>query len=223
MSPATAVTTVTVFVDWNSQICILGLSEHKEEPWFVEIMFERLFRRISRALDSVGVGGNRKLVLRLYYGWFKGFEQQVSRKRVSAFVASHAFSSVAQSQNAIVSRVEFGDRLLSATDARLHGRLQIHLPNTFRNGIGPNKPPYEKMVDTALASDFLVWGFGVADAIGPICDSDCALVMAEDDDLWPPLLAAEPFWVRRGASAFVVQRNLPSADMPRVSGLVINM
>lgn len=223
MNPTAATTTVTVFVDWNSQIFILGLSEHSNEPWFVEKMFDRLFRRISKALDSAGVEGNRKLILRLYYGWYKGFEQQVSRRRVSAFVASHEFISVTQSQNTLVSRVEFGDRLLSAADARLHGRLQIHLPNTFRNGIGPNKPPYEKMVDTALASDFLVWGFGVSDSIGPLCDSDCALVMAEDDDVWPPLLAAEPFWVRRGASAFVVQRNLPSADMPRVSGLAINM
>jgi len=217
------ITTVTVFVDWNSQLYLLKLHELQTESWFLSRVFERLFNRIHKALIAGFGVGRFKIDIRLYYGWFKGFEEQAARKEIRAFIQGSDFASITQSANAFVNSVAFGDVLLSALESRRHGRLRIHLPNTLRNGIGANKPPYEKMVDTALASDFIVWASRIEIDGLLLCDSVAALVLAEDDDCWPPVLTAEPLWVRWGGRAYVVQDDPPSANMPNVTGLLIRI
>ncbi|NMW23175.1 hypothetical protein HFP05_01805 [Rhodanobacter denitrificans] len=215
-----SITTVTAFVDWNSQIHVLQLADYKDQEWFLPTMFERLFRRIVNALRK-SIGNDRfKIELRLYYGWYKGFEEQLSRKSIRSFILGSEFARITQSQYAFVSDVSYGDTLLSARAERRHKRTGIHLPNTLRSGASANKPPYEKMVDTALGADLLTWAAqfkleGVA-----VCDSQVALILGEDDDLWPPVLAAEQMWLKWGGLALVVQDDLPSADMPNTNGLV---
>ena len=214
------ITTVTAFVDWKSQVHVLRLADHVEQDWFLSKLFERLFKRIVKSLEKTLGDGYYKVELRLYHGWYKGFEEQAIRKAVRSFVVGPEFARITQSDQAVVSNVSYGDTLLSGCASRVHTRLGIHLPNTLRNGKTSNKPPYEKMVDTALAVDLMAWASQFESQGYLVCDSSVAVILGEDDDLWPPVLAAEQMWLKWGGLAFVVQNDLPSADMPKVTGLI---
>ncbi len=106
--------------------------------------------------------------------------------------------------------VEFGDRLLAASANRLHAKLGIHLPNTLRSQDGVDA---EKMVDTALATDLLYTAFTEP--------RDWICVVAEDDDLVPPLFTAEVFLQVAGARALFVHARERSAKFLRLDQLTV--
>ena len=58
------------------------------------------------------------------------------------------------------------------------------------------------MVDTALATDLLAWARAQF--------QEWALVLAEDDDLIPPLYTAEAWVKQRGGRALLVRRRGPN-------------
>ena len=71
--------------------------------------------------------------LRLYHGWYKGFEPTENRKAVVAVVAATDFSDLSRSPNVSFSKdVRYGDDLLAAAPERRHFRPPIHLPGTLR-------------------------------------------------------------------------------------------
>jgi hypothetical protein len=78
--------------------------------------------------------------------------------------------------------LEFGDRLLGATDQRLCGPARDHhLPSTLQAGRGDL--PGEKMVDTALVSDLI--------HLASEETNSWIIVVGQDADLVPGILTAE--------------------------------
>lgn len=67
------------------------------------------------------------------------------------------------------------------------------------------------MVDTALAADLLVWARSFP--------SEWALVLAEDDDVVPPLFTAEAWVKPHGGRALLVRRR-PAGQYLRLNGLL---
>ena len=93
--------------------------------------------------------------------------------------------------------VRYGHTLLAARPTRQHASPPIHLPNTLRRQ-AREQLPSEKMVDTALATDLLAWA--------RMSPQEWALVLAEDDDLVPPLFTAEAWVKPHGGRALLVRR-----------------
>ena len=67
------------------------------------------------------------------------------------------------------------------------------------------------MVDTALATDLLAWA--------RLSPSEWAVVLAEDDDLVPPLFTAEAWIKPHGGRALLVRRR-PAGQYLKLDGLL---
>ena len=108
--------------------------------------------------------------------------------------------------------VQYGHTLIEASPERQHRdqRPPIHLPNTLRNQ-EKGQPPTEKMVDTALAADLLAWARR--------SPSEWALVLAEDDDVAPPLFTAEA-WIKPHDGRVLLLRKRPAGQYLRLDGLL---
>ena len=176
-----ATTKVTVFVDWNSQI------HNSETKTVSEVDTARLTlkytgRNIGKILTRVDKTRRFDVSLRLYHGWHKGFEV-TARKRALVEVSNELnFSGSSDFRNVLIRpTLEYGDRLISALSGRIHARLGIHLPNTWRTQERGSRT--EKMVDTAIASDVVALAHQEPDR--------WLLVIGEDDDLVPPMFVAE--------------------------------
>ena len=91
-----------------------------------------------------------------------------------------------------------------------HRRPPIHLPNTLRDQ-AKNQPPAEKMVDTALAADLLAWARQ--------SPSEWALVLAEDDDVAPPIFTAEA-WIKPHGGRVLLLRKRPASQYLRLNDLM---
>ena len=173
---------VTAFVDWNCEI-------HSANPQTADCStvatrtLSHLGRTIGTVLATVDPLARFDVSLRLYHGWYKGFEPTDNRRALAAAASAADFLALSMRPNVQI-RPEFsyGDRLMSALDIRLHTRLSIHLPNTLRRRLRTNDLE-EKMVDTAIASD-------VVD-VAHREPERWILVVGDDDDLAPPLFAAE--------------------------------
>lgn len=188
---------VAAFVDWNSQILSCGIDPDDEPLLAARTTFKRTTRRIATCLSQVEPASHFKVSLRLYHGWFKGFEPTENRKAAKQVVAETDFAALSDKPNIIFApEVGFGDCLLSALPNRLHNKLLIHLPDTLRSR--GNRGLEEKMVDTALATDLLVTAYQDP--------GDWILVAAEDDDLVPPLFSAEAAVKNRGARVLLLRQ-----------------
>lgn len=188
---------VMALVDWNSQI-------HAARPGSVsEIELARrtldyVGRTIGRTLAQARKDARFDVTLRLYHGWHKGFEVTARRRAMTTVIAETDFIALSCKGNvSIRDTIQFGDRLNSALNSRIHTRLNCHLPNTLRNILGVGGGVEEKMVDTAIASD-------VVD-IAHREPSNWILVLGEDDDLVPPLFVAEPMVTAHNGNILLVR------------------
>lgn len=203
---------VAAFVDWNAQIHTFG-ARHVDRPQAqAELALFRTARVIVAVLARKAPSARFRVGLRLYHGWHKGFEPTESRKAVVAVAAGTDFSNLSRSPNVTFSEhIRYGDELLAALPERRHVRPPIHLPATLRRQ-DRNAPFVEKMVDTALASDLLVWARNEPQA--------WALVLSEDDDVAPPVFAAEAWTKPHGGRALIVRARPGSQRFLKLGNLL---
>ncbi|QNM96696.1 hypothetical protein [Chitinimonas koreensis] len=192
-SAATRIVNVSAFVDWNAQLILTKIDFEAEPQKAATAAFRQTTRRIARCLAEIDENKRFRVAMRLYHGWHQGYEPTVNRKAAQIVIAQSDFATLSQRPNVIFSpNVEFGDKLIAATNRRLHRKLAIHLPNTVRRRFGTELE--EKMVDTALAADLVATAYRDA--------GEWIVVVTEDDDLVPPVYVAEAALV--GSEAKVV-------------------
>lgn len=191
-APSSLIVNVVAFIDWNAQLLLTKRDITADPEGAAEAAFRHTTRRIARCLDEIDPSKRFRVKIRLYHGWHKGYEPMPNRKAVQVVLAKADYAALSQRPNVIFSPdIEFGDRLASALDRRLHRGLAIHLPNTARRRFANDFE--EKMVDTALASDVVSTAYRDS--------ADWIVLVGEDDDLIPPAYVAE---AALGAAARVV-------------------
>ena len=205
---------MVAFVDWNSQLLINGVESNADTLFAARTTFSRTTKRIASCLSKLEPNGNFQVRLRLYHGWHKGYEPTANKKAAVQVLVETDFSALSDKPNVTFSAdVEFGDRLLSALPHRIHEKLAIHLPNTLRER-GRNKTHEEKMVDTALATDMMVSAYEDP--------SDWILVAAEDDDLVPPIFAAEAIIKKQGSRVLLLRHRRQSKNFLKLDEILLN-
>ena len=202
---------VTAFIDWNSQLLINGVDSRKNPLFAARTTFARTTKRIASCLSKLEPNGNFRVFLRLYHGWHKGYEPSANKRAANQIIVDTDFSTLSDKPNVTFSaEVGFGDRLLSALPRRIHERLAIHLPNTLRErGRGHE----EKMVDTALAADVMVSAYEDP--------HDWILVAAEDDDLIPPIFAAEAIIEKQGSRVLLLRYRRQSKNFLKLDEILL--
>lgn len=180
----TSIVPVTAIVDWNSQIYLARPPKDDSEYTVAEKTLEYVCKVIGKSLDQMDRTLKYDVTLRIYHGWYRGFEPTSRRKALTQLAAGVDYRLLSTKPNVSFRNViEFGDRLISATIERLHIRLNCHVPNTQRYALDDPQKSEEKMVDTAIASDVV-----------DIAYSDpkrWIVVVGDDDDLVPPVFTAE--------------------------------
>ena len=178
---------------------------------------ERAQRTLARTVRSVGralsaVKSRFRVSFRLYHGWHKGWQPTDGFKAVSQAVGATDFTALSRDRVDFSPTVQYGHTLLEALPERQHRdrRPPIHLPNTLRDQ-EKGQPPAEKMVDTALAADLLAWARR--------SPSEWALVLAEDDDVAPPLFTAKA-WIKPHGGRVLLLRKRPAGQYLRLDGLL---
>ena len=157
--------------------------------------FEQTARLVRKVLTAEAAWF--RVSFRLYHGWHKGWEATERLKAVIHAVENENIAALSSSRVSFSRTVEYGHTLLSALPKRQHQNPPVHLPNTLRQQ-GKGRSLEEKMVDTALAADLLAWA--------RVQPKEWALVLAEDDDLIPPLYTAEAWVEQHGGRTLLVRR-----------------
>ena len=197
---------VTAFVDWRAQMHNAGVLGGP--------LFESARRTLDRTVRSVGRALNPekarfRVSLRLYHGWHKGWQRTAGFRAAAQAVGDADLAELSQARVDFSPTVEFGHTLLTALQERQHRPSLIHLPNTLREqGDGQRT---EKMVDTALSADLLAWAH--------LSPSEWALVLAEDDDVVPPLFTAEALIKPHGGRALLLRKR-PVNQYLKLDGLL---
>lgn len=213
LSQAKAIKRVTAFIDWNAQLLLCGIDAKREPILAARAALKQTTRRVASCLAKTDPNVRFQVFLRLYHGWHKGWEPTENRKAAKQVIAETDFSALSVKPGVIFSaEVQFGDCLLSALPTRMHQRLLIHLPNTLRNR--GNRGLEEKMVDTALAADLLVSAFQDP--------NEWIVVAAEDDDLVPPLFAAEAVVSARGSRVLLLQHRRQTKNYLKLDEILMN-
>lgn len=202
---------VTAFVDWAAQMHNAGTSEEPRPHEQASRTLARTARGISRALATEEA--RFRVSLRLYHGWHKGWQATEHLKATMQAVEAADFVALSSSLVSFSRTVHYGHTLLSALPERQHRNPPIHLANTVR-AQGRDQIPREKMVDTALAADLLSWARFQSD--------EWAIVLAEDDDMVPPLLAAEAWLEPTGGRAMLLRKRA-SSQYTKLAGLLRNL
>ncbi len=211
-NPITAFNKVTAFIDWNAQLHLARIDKKADPLSVARAVFNKITKRIANCLFSLEPNKRFTVSMRLYHGWHKGYEPTPNRKAVQRVISEADFASISQRANVIFSpEVDFGDRLLAACPERSHSKLAIHLPNTLR--AQGKRSLEEKMVDTALASDVV---FSAHQS-----SSDWILVVAEDDDLIPPLFVAEAM-IKTTGSRVVLLRSRATNNFLKLDNILVN-
>ncbi len=200
---------VTAFVDWNSQTYNAGLKrEFARAGRGMDRVVNYVLNSLNDVLSSHKEWDRFEVDVRLYYGWHSGLTKTSTRKEMERLASAQELPSSMGRCTFNWSSL-FGDRLLSAMDCRLHQKLNIHLPDTFRNdGDGQFR---EKMVDTALVADLL-----------SVTRSDSGgwkVVLAEDDDVVPGVLVSEKWSAERGGRC-ILARKRPNNGHLRIDELL---
>ncbi len=202
---------VTAFIDWNSQLILARIDSKAESVVKAQSVIRYSARRIARCLAELDGNSRFRVALRFYHGWHRGFQPTDSRRAMQNAIFQTDISTLSQRPNVVFSQnMAFGDKLLGALDRRQIARLSIHLPNTLR--LRSNGDSEEKMVDTALAADVVTAAF--RETAGWI------VVMAEDDDLIPPVYAAEAV-LRPMGSRVVLLRARGNSNMLSLEDLLV--
>ena len=201
---------VTAFIDWNSQIHNARTKAHLPLD-AAKRTLQKTAHVISRALSCEHSSGRFDVTLRLYHGWHKGWQKTDGLKAVMQTASDPAFPTHYSTPNVVFRpALHFGHTLLSALSKRMHDSHQFHLGNTLRKR-SKTQPEEEKLVDTALAADLLHWARE--------SPTEWALVLAEDDDIVPPIFTAETWIQGHGGRTFIV-RVRPADQYLRLDGLL---
>ncbi len=201
---------VTAFIDWYSQM----FNAHATNT--LPLTAARLTLKfttdtIAKLLTSENRANRYTVLLRIYHGWHKGWQPTENLRAIMQTVTDPDFPTGYSTRNVLFRQnVEYGHTLLSALPSRQHDGRQFHLANTLRQR-NRHSAPEEKMVDTALAADVMHWARE--------SPSDWALVMAEDDDLVPPVFTAESWIYRRGGKMFIARKK-PQTAYLKTAGLL---
>ena len=176
---------------------------------------ERAQRTLDQTVRSVGrtLSAERprfRVSFRLYHGWHKGWQPTDGFKAAAQAVGATDFTALSHHRVDFSPAVQYGHTLIEALPERQHRRPPIHLPNTLRDQ-EKGQPPAEKMVDTALAADLLAWARR--------SPSEWALVLAEDDDVAPPLFTAKA-WIKPHGGRVLLLRKRPAGQYLRLDGLL---
>ena len=189
--------TVTAFVDWNSQIHNAN-ADRQEPKNRAKQTLEMTTKSITKVLLSEDSNKRYDVSLRLYHGWHKGWEKTENLRAIMNILGEPDFPSVFSGTNVVFRQaVQFGHTLLAAIPKRLHISQQIHLANTLRQRNGKSDLE-EKMTDSALAADLLHWARETP--------SQWALILAEDDDIVPPIFTAEAWIQSYGGRVYIVRK-----------------
>lgn len=169
------------FVDWNNQIH--KAKRHKNDMPSVEFVLDKVFNIIKNNLKDFLNENKFEIVLRLYCGWHKGFEQ-TSRRKDLARISTEEIFKLSSHRNIVVRNLEYGDTAIGALERRKVKSTNSHFPATCRDrgyhGIE------EKMVDTALVSDLIY-------CAASLDEKSWLAVLGEDIDFIPGLYTAEKF------------------------------
>ena len=210
---AVPIISVMAFVDWRAQMHNAGMADTFDVNEQASRTLSSISRVLTRALLMIDKTARYKVNLRLYHGWTKGFQSTANRNAISQVLAGVDFSSLSTSSSVVINQdVGFGDVLLSALPSRMvAGRF--HLPGTLR-GEDDERRLREKMVDTALASDLLT-----AARTDP---QDWAIVLAEDDDIVPPLFVAESWKAGGAGKVFLLRkRDTGKQNLLKLDGILL--
>lgn len=201
---------VTCFVDWNSQLLLTGISSTEKPIEAAQTALRQVTKRIAQCLVKVSANKKFQVHLRFYHGWRKGYEPTPNFKAIRKAIAETDLSAASDNPNVTyASNVGYGDSLISALPQRLHAKQGIHLPNTLRDRGSSGFE--EKMVDTALAADLVVCAYQDPD--------DWILLVAEDDDLIPPLFTAESIINLDRARVLLLSKRKRSNNLLLINGL----
>jgi hypothetical protein len=210
MQISSAITRVTAFVDWNSQIH--AAAPGKVGP--VEVCDKTLRflgKSIGIVLNKVESKRRYDVTLRIYHGWYKGFEPTANRKAMVQVFARMDFPALSTRANVVIRPdLHFGDLLMSALPRRLQPHLNCHIPNTLRRGLIDKAQIEEKMVDSAIASEVVDMAHREPDR--------WIVVVGDDDDLVPPVFVAEGARPT-GAGRVMLVRTRPDTKFLKLDGL----
>lgn len=198
---------VTAFVDWRAQTHNAGVRRANDAE-AAQHTLDQTTRMVRRALKNEHK--RFRVSFRLYHGWHRGWQRTDGLRAAMQAVGTADFVALSGERVEFSPRVQYGHTLLAALPERQHRRPALHLPNTLRDQ-GRRRQPTEKMVDTALAADLLAWARSFP--------SEWALVLAEDDDVVPPLFTAEAWVKPHGGRALLVRRRRASQYL-RLDGLL---
>lgn len=203
---------VYAFIDWNSQLLGCGFDPKSDPLLAARAAFKHITKRIAQTLHRLNSDLLFRVHLRLYHGWRKGYEPSVNRKAVTNAISEIDFDALSVKPNVVFeSEVGFGDCLISALPCRLHSNTGIHLPNTLRDR--GSHGVEEKMVDTALAADLIVTAYEERD--------NWILVAAEDDDLIPPIFAAEAIMSGADSRVFLLSKRARSKNFLKLENISV--
>lgn len=131
--------------------------------------------------------------MRLYHGWYSGITPTENRRALERLQSENLLPT--KEGNTVFDwATMFGDVSLDAYDFRRHRRAHVHFPDTLRTDFERRR---EKMVDTALACDVLH-----SSRSDP---EEWRIVMAEDDDVVPPVFMAEKWAKHRGGRTMILR------------------
>ena len=199
------------FVDWKTALIASGAEIRRRRPGTVaEIALRHVERIVSECLNSSAARSKFDVQLRLYAGWHAGTTRTSYYRGISSVMGAYASKVRMYHDNRVVFRGgEGGIRLgntLACVPQRRVSKHDVHLLDTLRSRKGRLE---EKMVDTALVVDLL----GLANRK----EADRYLVVSDDDDMLPGVLAAEAM----GADSMMLSRPEKSSRfMAHTSDLV---
>ena len=199
------------FVDWKTALIASGAEIRPRRPGTVaEIALRHVERIVSECLNSSAATWKFDVRLRLYAGVACRNDPYPYYHGITSVMRAYASKVRAYHDNSVVFRGgDGGIRLgntLACVPRRRASKHDVHLLDTLRSREGR---PEEKMVDTALVVDLL----GLANRK----EADRYLVVSDDDDMLPGVLAAEAV----GADSMMLSRPEKSSRfMDHTSDLV---
>ena len=150
---------------------------------------------MSDCLSTSAAGSKFEVRLRLYAGWHSGKTRTAYFHGINRVMGAYASKVRAYHDGRVAflggdGGIRLGDTL-ACVPGRLASKHNVHLLDTLRSRYGQSE---EKMVDTALVVDLL----GLASRK----EADRYLVVSDDDDMLPGVLAAEAV----GAESMMLSR-----------------
>jgi hypothetical protein len=206
-------TEVVAFVDWNSQLHHARAKDFTDPTQPAKLALEQCSRWIGQTLIDIDRKRRYRVRQRLYHGWHAGLTQAPNRRAIERVLTLDFRLASTWGQVVFELPIEYGDRLLDALPHRQRSRNPlVHLPDTYRSNCETQKME-EKMVDTALATDLL--------AHSRRAPKDWRLVLAEDDDLIPPLFTAEAWSKGRGGKTLLLRHRTAHNPHICLDGLLV--